>query len=66
MMWSASERAEQRLRNALAGVARGSKLASQLLAFGRRQPLGPKVVNLGRFVRGLDDLIRRALATDRD
>lgn len=56
-----SERAEQRLRNALAGVARGSKLASQLLAFGRRQPLAPKVVNLGRFVRGLDDLIRRAL-----
>ena len=35
--------------------------ASQLLAFGRRQPLAPKVVNLGRFVRGLDDLLRRAL-----
>ena len=40
---------------------RGSKLASQLLAFGRRQPLAPKVVNLGRFIRGLDDLLRRAL-----
>lgn len=56
-----SERAEQRLRNALAGVSRGSKLASQLLAFGRRQPLAPQVVNLGRFIRGLDDLLRRAL-----
>ena len=56
-----SEKAEQRVRNALAGVSRGSKLASQLLAFGRRQPLAPKVVNLGRFVRGLDDLLRRAL-----
>jgi signal transduction histidine kinase/CheY-like chemotaxis protein len=56
-----SEKAEQRLRNALAGVSRGSKLAAQLLAFGRRQPLAPKVVNLGRFVRGLDDLLRRAL-----
>jgi signal transduction histidine kinase len=55
------ERAAQRVRNALAGVARGSKLAAQLLAFGRRQPLAPKVVNLGRFVRGLDDLLRRAL-----
>jgi CheY-like chemotaxis protein len=42
-------------------VSRGSKLASQLLAFGRRQPLAPKVVNLGRFIRGLDDLLRRAL-----
>ncbi|WGS54792.1 response regulator [Paraburkholderia sp. D15] len=56
-----SEKAEQRVRNALAGVARGANLASQLLAFGRRQPLAPKVVNLGRFVRGLDDMLRRAL-----
>jgi PAS domain S-box-containing protein len=56
-----NERAEKRVNNALAGVARGSKLASQLLAFGRRQPLAPKVVNLGRFIRGLDDMLRRAL-----
>ncbi|PWK31264.1 PAS domain S-box-containing protein [Cupriavidus plantarum] len=55
------ERATQRVRNALAGVSRGAKLASQLLAFGRRQPLAPKVVNLGRFIRGLDDMLRRAL-----
>ena len=56
-----SEKPEQRVRNALAGVARGANLAAQLLAFGRRQPLAPKVVNLGRFVRGLDDMFRRAL-----
>jgi PAS domain S-box-containing protein len=56
-----NHKAEQRARNALAGVARGAKLASQLLAFSRRQPLAPKVVNLGRFVRGLDDMLRRAL-----
>ncbi|KIG10678.1 response regulator [Caballeronia concitans] len=55
------EKAEQRVRSALAGVVRGANLASQLLAFGRRQPLAPKVVNLGRFVRGLDDMFRRAL-----
>ncbi len=55
------EVAGQRVRNALAGVARGANLASQLLAFGRRQPLAPKVVNLGRFIRGLDDMFRRAL-----
>jgi len=54
-------RAEQRLQNAMAGVARGSKLASQLLAFGRRQPLAPKVVNIGRLVRNMDDILRRAL-----
>jgi CheY-like chemotaxis protein len=56
-----NEGAQQRVRNALAGVARGANLASQLLAFGRRQPLAPKVVNLGRFIRGLDDMFRRAL-----
>jgi signal transduction histidine kinase len=54
-------RAEQRLQTALAGVSRGSRLASQLLAFGRRQPLAPKSVNLGRLVRGIDDMLRRAL-----
>jgi CheY-like chemotaxis protein len=58
---ASNDKAEQRVRNALAGVSRGSKLAAQLLAFGRRQPLAPKVVNLGRFVRGMDDLLRRAL-----
>ena len=54
-------RAEQRLQNAVAGVARGARLASQLLAFGRKQPLAPKIINLGRLVRGMDDLLRRAL-----
>jgi len=54
-------RAEQRLQTALAAISRGSKLASQLLAFGRRQPLAPKVVNLGRLIRGIDDMLRRAI-----
>ena len=54
-------RAEQRVANALAGVARGAKLSSQLLAFSRRQPLEPKVVNISRVVRGMDELFRRAL-----
>ncbi|MDV4156664.1 response regulator [Rhizobium brockwellii] len=55
------EKAQQRLQNALAGVTRGSKLASQLLAFGRRQALEPKVVNLGRLIRSFDDMLRRAI-----
>jgi signal transduction histidine kinase len=59
-----NDRAEQRLQNALGGVHRGSKLASQLLAFGRRQALEPKVINLSRFVRGLDDMLRRALGEE--
>ena len=54
-------RAERHVANAMAGVARGAKLASQLLAFGRRQALEPKVVNVTRLVQGMDDLLRRAL-----
>jgi PAS domain S-box-containing protein len=56
-----NEKAERRITNALAGVNRGSKLASQLLAFGRRQALEPKVVNIGRLVRGMDEMLRRTI-----
>ena len=48
----------------MTGVSRGAKLASQLLSFGRRQPLEPKIVNLGRLIGGIDDLLRRALGEE--
>ncbi|NKJ49832.1 hybrid sensor histidine kinase/response regulator [Burkholderia sp. SG-MS1] len=51
----------ERLGNALDAVDRGAKLASQLLAFGRQQPLAPVVINPARHLRALDDLLRRAL-----
>ncbi|RSZ61132.1 PAS domain S-box protein [Massilia atriviolacea] len=54
-------RAAQRVDNAMAGVGRGAKLASYLLAFGRRQALEPKVVRIGRFVTGMEDMLRRSL-----
>jgi PAS domain S-box-containing protein len=56
-----NEQAEARLKRAIMGVSRGAKLASQLLSFGRRQPLAPKVINLGKFIRDTDDMLRRAL-----
>ena len=55
------ERASRRIGNALEGVARGAKLSSQLLAFSRKQPLAPKVVDVGRLIVGLDDMLRRTL-----
>ena len=55
------ERAERRVENALAGVRRGAKLAGHLLAFGRRQTLEPRVVNLGRVVQAMDEMLQRAL-----
>ncbi len=54
--WSA-----ERLGNAIDAVDRGAKLASQLLAFGRQQPLAPVVINPARQLHALDDLLRRAL-----
>jgi PAS domain S-box-containing protein len=56
-----NDRAKRRVANAMAGVARGSKLSSQLLSFGRRQPLAPKVVNPGKLLREMDDLLRHTL-----
>jgi len=56
-----NERAERRVASAMAGVQRGAKLASQLLAFGRRQPLEPKVINVGRLIAGMEDLLRRSI-----
>ncbi|VTU45892.1 Blue-light-activated protein (plasmid) [Variovorax sp. SRS16] len=55
------EQAERRIENALAGVRRGAKLAGQLLAFGRRQTLEPKVVNLGHMVQAMAEMLQRAL-----
>ncbi|SAK75272.1 PAS/PAC sensor hybrid histidine kinase [Caballeronia temeraria] len=59
--YSREEWLMNRLLSALAAVDRGAKLASQLLAFGRRQALRPVSVNLAAMIRGMDDLLRRAL-----
>src|SRR3569832_42059 len=56
-----NELAGKRLETALAAVERGAKLSSQLLAFARRQPLQPEVVNPARVVQSMDDLLHRAL-----
>ncbi|AQR69618.1 sensor protein [Janthinobacterium sp. LM6] len=53
--------AARRLASAASAVERGAKLSSQLLAFARRQPLRPLVTDLGRLLRRMHELIRRAL-----
>ena len=55
------ERASQRLKNAVHGAERAAQLTRQLLAFARRQPLAPQVVNLSRLVSDMADLLRRTL-----
>ncbi|MFI4986859.1 MAG: PAS domain S-box protein [Alphaproteobacteria bacterium] len=39
----------------------GAKLANRLLAFGRRQPLNPKPLDLSALAGGMTDLLRRSL-----
>jgi PAS domain S-box-containing protein len=53
--------AAQRLRSALHGADRAAQLTRQLLAFARRQPLEPKVVNLGRMAGEMAEMVRRML-----
>jgi PAS domain S-box-containing protein len=52
---------QRHLQMALGAVDRGAKLSSQLLAFARRQPLQPYVLNPGRIVRNMEELMRRAV-----
>jgi len=47
--------------NAIAATQRGARLSNQLLAFARRQPLDPKVVNIGRVITGMGDMLRSTL-----
>ncbi|MES2324127.1 MAG: CHASE domain-containing protein [Pseudomonadota bacterium] len=61
VMRPADERLQARLKHMQSAVDRGAKLSTQLLAFARRQPLEPVVINLLALVRNMDDLLSRAL-----
>ncbi len=55
-----SDKFEKRLRGILDAVDRGTKLSAQLLAFARRQPLHPSLVDIGRLFERMDSLLQRA------
>ena len=52
------------LDSATEGATRAATLTQRLLAFGRRQPLEPAVVDVNRLVGGMTDMIRRTLGED--
>jgi signal transduction histidine kinase len=56
-----NEAGKARVDTALAGVERGAKLSSHLLAFARRQPLQAVVIDPGHLLREMDDMMRRVL-----
>ena len=55
------ERALRALDNAQQGGRRAATLVSQLLAFSRRQPLAPKVIDVNRFLRHQSEFLRAPL-----
>ncbi|WP_322403020.1 CHASE domain-containing protein [Massilia luteola] len=60
LMLRSEDNGRKRLLNILDAVERGKKLAAQLLAFARRQPLHPSVVNLAQLIERMDALLHRA------
>ncbi len=51
----------RRLRVVSDAVSRGGKLASQMLAFARRQPLNPDVVRPSKLIEDMCEFLQRAL-----
>ncbi|HEX3162246.1 MAG TPA: ATP-binding protein [Pseudolabrys sp.] len=54
-------RAERALNNALVGAERAAQLTQRLLAFSRRQPLNPRVLDVNRLIVSISDLLARTL-----
>ncbi|MGZ8327960.1 MAG: ATP-binding protein [Allosphingosinicella sp.] len=46
---------------AMEGARRAAKLTQHLLAFARRQPLQPKLLEINRLIREISDMLRRTL-----
>ncbi|MEX5744940.1 CHASE domain-containing protein [Massilia sp. X63] len=60
LMLRADSSQRKRLLSILDAVERGAKLAGQLLAFARRQPLHPLEVHVGQLLERMDSLVLRA------
>jgi PAS domain S-box-containing protein len=61
-----NDRASARAESAIDAVRRGAKLSTELLAFARKQPLQPASTNLARVVRGMHEMLQRALGGTTD
>jgi signal transduction histidine kinase len=52
------------LENATHGAQRAARLTERLLAFARRKPLDPRIIDINVLVSGMLDLLQRTLASD--
>jgi signal transduction histidine kinase/CheY-like chemotaxis protein/uncharacterized protein (UPF0297 family) len=55
------KRAQEHIDSAMSGAQRAAQLTSQLLAFGRRQPLAPSAFDASQLIRRLSELLRRTI-----
>ncbi|WP_253190326.1 ATP-binding protein [Sphingomonas sp. LM7] len=55
------KRAQEHIDSAMSGAQRAAQLTSQLLAFGRRQPLAPSALDASQLIRRLSELLRRTI-----
>jgi PAS domain S-box-containing protein len=49
------------IANAMRGAQRATALTHRLLAFSRRQPLNPKVLDLNKYLAGVGEFLQRSL-----
>ncbi len=54
-------RLQRALGNAMQGARRAATLTQRMLAFSRRQPLAPKVLNLNKFIASEVEFLQRTL-----
>ena len=59
-----NEKLSERIDMLEIAAERGARLTKQLLAFARRQPLQPEVINLGQLMNEITPLLRRAAGED--
>ncbi len=55
------EKLETYIEMAMSSANRAAALTHRLLAFARRQPLDPRVVDVNKLIEGMDDLLRRTV-----
>jgi len=58
---SSGARLQRAVQHATTGAKRAAALTQRLLAFARRQPLDPKILDVNQLVVGMSDLLHRTL-----
>ena len=58
------DRTRARVASALSAVYKGASLSGQLLAFSRKQPINPRVINVGQVIPQFEEMLRRSIGDD--